>query len=123
MTEEEKAEKIIKEKLCFFCNEEKNKIKCATCPTFLTAYISYLDGLAENRKEGYAQDEQMLMASGEVVKKGFLDHLAKENAKLSKMLEIVLPKALEHENHIFYEHKRTLEQYRAELENFVENEK
>lgn len=51
MTEEERAEKHIDKKLCSLCREEKSKTKCATCSTFMTAYICYLDGLAEGRKE------------------------------------------------------------------------
>lgn len=51
MTDEEKAEKYINKKLCFLCREEKSKSKCATCSTYLTAYICYLDGLKEGRKE------------------------------------------------------------------------
>lgn len=69
-------------------------------------------------KENHESDKQAIKL---MIDKG--TNLEKENAKLFKMLEIVLPKALEHENHIFYEHKRTLEQYRAELEERVENEK
>lgn len=51
MTDENKAEEYVNKKLCSLCREEKSKTKCATCPTYLTAYICYLDGLAEGRKE------------------------------------------------------------------------
>lgn len=83
---------------------------------------------AEEKYQEHINKEDCYVSKSEeeIYTDGFFDGLVevrKENARLSKMLEIVLPKALEYENHIFYEHKRTLEQYRAELEKRVEKSK